>query len=624
MILATIYSSRLASRCIRILVLQPGPDTDPIQIGLQEVSIDDSPTFEALSYVWGDPSQRREVDCSGQPVSITENLNDALRHFRRPDRALLIWADALCINQDDMDERAEQVKLMREIYSRADKVVVWLGLDDEGRAPRAISLIETIHQACDDHALAKNIELLSMAHFTPATEALEGLAGVSIENIFAVGVRLGKPDPEPEDWEALSWLLSRPWFTRVWCVQEIVLACSSRVYVGSVSLNWVKLGVTAAWLREHHLANDYDVSPEIEGMPFDNAHAMFDTSDIRESTFLEILIAFRDHHATNLRDKVYGLLGLMRPENLELFPSVDYRKSVAEVYADVVITAVRDSASLASLCYVQHGVEYNRIDIPSWVPRWDVSGDISTILDSRSLTAWKEGDKHGLPGLKDFTASLDGKLSVPGVRFDTIGWISRTLDVQDFRERSTGTAVSPHPMIDLWNLASSNKSYPGSQFEDSLMSVLMMALTLTAGVTDGYERVDQLESSDDREQFHADYLTYTQNLLEVSGLESPTFEPLNIALSDGNASRFRIAASRACDQRRVIKTAEGFYGLAPACAREGDVVVMLYGGPVPFVLREIDDGWWLLGDCFIDPLMPETADDKIRARFGEEEVFVLV
>ncbi|KAL0765147.1 hypothetical protein CaCOL14_012406 [Colletotrichum acutatum] len=523
-----------------------------------------------------------------------------------------------------MDERADQVQLMREIYSRAERVVVWLGLDNEGQALRAMSLIETIYQACEDHALAKNIDLLSMAHFTPATQALEGLAGVSIANIAAVGMRLGKSESKAEDWEALGWLLSRPWFTRVWCVQEIVLARSSRVYVGSRSLDWVKLGVTAAWLSEQHLANDYDVPAEIEGLPFDNAHSMFDTSDIPESTFLEILIAFRDHHATNLRDKVYGLLGLMRPENLELFPSVDYRKSVAEVYADVVITAVTDSKSLASLCYVQHGVEYNRTDVPSWVPRWDVSGDVSTILDSRSLTAWKEGDKHGLPELTDFDPSSDGKLSVAGVRFDTIAWTTRALDVQDFKERFTGSAVSPHPMLDLWNRASSNMSYPGSQFEDSLMAVLMMALTLTAGVTVGYERVEELESSDDREQFHSDYLAYVHNLLEVSDLESSTFEPLNIALSDGDASRFRVAASRACDQRRVFETTKGFYGLAPACAREGDVVVMLYGGPIPFVLREVDNGWWLLGDCFIDPLMPEAADDMIRAKFGEEEVFVLV
>lgn len=523
-----------------------------------------------------------------------------------------------------MDERADQVQLMREIYSRAERVVVWLGLDNEGRAPRAMSLIKTIHQACEDHALAKNIDLLSMAHFTPATQALEGLAGLSIEDIAVVGARLGNPKSKAEDWEALGWLLSRPWFTRVWCVQEIVLARSSRVYVGSESLDWVKLGVTAAWLSEQHLANDYDVPAEIEGMPFDNAHAMFDTSDVPEFTFLEILIAFRDHQATNLRDKVYGLLGLMRAEDLEFFPPVDYRKSVAEVYADVVITAVKGSNSLASLCYVQHGIEYNQTDVPSWVPRWDVSGDVSTILDSRSLTAWNEGDKHGLPDLTNFAPSSEGKLSLSGVRFDTITWITRALDVQDFKEISTGSVASPHPMLDLWNRASSNMWYPGSQFKDSLMAVLMVALTLTAGVTDGYERVEELESSDDREQFHADYLTYIHNLLEISGLESPTFEPLNIALSDGNASRFRVAASRACDQRRVFETVEGFYGLGPACAREGDVVVMLYGGPIPFVLREVDNGWWLLGDCFIDPLMPEAADDTIRARFGEGEAFMLV
>lgn len=153
--------------------------------------------------------------------------------------------------------------------------------------------------------------------------------------------------------------------------------------------------------------------------------------------------------------------------------------------------------------------------------------------------------------------------------------------------------------------------------------ILEMALTMTTGLTDGYEFVFDLES-DERSQFYSDYLTYTRELFAKAARDPETFDPLGIALCDGDAGRFRIAASRFCDQRRIFETATGFYGLSPACAKEGDVIVLLNGGPIPLVLRKVDDGWALLGDCFVGPLMPESADEQIREKFGSEEVFLLV
>ncbi|TEA09792.1 hypothetical protein C8034_v012062 [Colletotrichum sidae] len=190
-----------------------------------------------------------------------------------------------------------------------------------------------------------------MAHFTPATRRMDGLAGVSMTDLDAVAERTQSAKPDNEAWEALRWLLSRPWFTRVWCVQEIVLARSSRVHVGAFSLDWPKLGVTAAWLSEQSLAFDYDIPLELEGLAWDNAYGMFDTSELSESSLLEVLVEFRDSNATDPRDKVYGLLGLVNAGELEGFPIVDYNKSVAEVYADVVKTSIAKTGHLGSLAY---------------------------------------------------------------------------------------------------------------------------------------------------------------------------------------------------------------------------------------------------------------------------------
>ncbi|KAF6817868.1 heterokaryon incompatibility protein [Colletotrichum musicola] len=458
-----------------------------------------------------------------------------------------------------------------------------------------------------------------MAYFTPATESEEGLAGVSLSDVAGAAGR----GPNNESWDALRWLLSRPWFTRVWCVQEIVLARSSRVHVGSRSFDWEKLGVTAAWFSEQNLASDYDVTRELQGVSWENAYGMFDTSEISELSFLEILTTFRDFDATNPRDKVYGLLGLASEEALEGFPAVDYRKSVAEVYADVVKTSVDSTRTLISMCHVKHGREYSRTEFSSWVPRWDVNEDVSNFLHSLSVDAWEEGDKHGLPLLSEFKPSQDGKVSLPGVRFDSIAWTTDVLDIGHFKEDLSTSEASTHPFLEIWNRASSNKCYalvPNTT--KSFSAVLEMALTLTAGFNDGYERVVELEQ-DEQQQFYADFLTYVRQLFDTATNQPETFDPLEVALCEGNVSRFRVAASRSCDQRRVFETAKGFYGLAPACAREGDWVVLLYGGPIPFVLRQTDEGWVLLGDCFVGPLMPESADDDIRGTFGQEETFIL-
>ncbi|KAF6812498.1 heterokaryon incompatibility protein [Colletotrichum plurivorum] len=616
--MASIYTRRLPARWIRLIVLHPGSGPDPIEFHFQETSIDDPPPFQALSYVWGDPTFCCEVHCSGNSVSITQSLFDALRHFRLPDAELTIWADAICINQADMEERGEQVQLMREIYSRAEGVVVWLGPDAEGRAARAVPLMGAIYDACQGHALSKGVELLSMAHFTPATESQDGLAGVSISDIAAAGLI-----PDEASWDALRWLLSRPWFTRVWCVQEIVLARSSRVHVGSRFFDWEKLGVTVAWFSEQNLASDYDVPRELQGVSWENAYGMFDTSEISELSFLEILTTFRDFDATNPRDKVYGLLGLAIEEALEGFPGVDYRKSVAEVYADVIKTSVASTGTLISMGHVKHKREYSRTEFPSWVPRWDVNEDVSNFLHSLSVDAWEEGDKHGLPILSEFNPSQDGEVSLSGVRFDSIAWTTDVLDIGHFKEDLTSTEASVHPFLEIWHRASSNKCYalfPNTT--NSFSAVLEMASTLTAGFNDGYERVVELQQ-DERQQFYADFLTYVRQLFDTATNQPKTFDPLEVALCVGDASRFRVAASRSCDQRRVFETAKGFYGLAPACAIEGDWVVLLHGGPIPFVLRQTDEGWVLLGDCFVGPLMPESADDDIRGTFGEEETFSL-
>ncbi|PVH77480.1 hypothetical protein DL98DRAFT_367783, partial [Cadophora sp. DSE1049] len=116
---------------IRLLRILPGAAPSIVECELRVVRLDSAPPYEALSYVWGELNLSDYVICNGQIISITRNLGIALRHLRCRGETRVVWIDALCINQDDADERSSQIKLMRQVYTRTWRVVVWLGEDPD-------------------------------------------------------------------------------------------------------------------------------------------------------------------------------------------------------------------------------------------------------------------------------------------------------------------------------------------------------------------------------------------------------------------------------------------------------------------------------------------------------------
>ena len=112
---------------IRLLHVHSGAWNDDVKCHLETVSLNDNPKFNAISYVWGDPNITLPITIDGEPLAITRNLCNALQRLRKTDETLIIYADAACINQSDVNERSQQVQLMGEIYSSAQEVFIWLG-----------------------------------------------------------------------------------------------------------------------------------------------------------------------------------------------------------------------------------------------------------------------------------------------------------------------------------------------------------------------------------------------------------------------------------------------------------------------------------------------------------------
>ncbi|KAF2799471.1 hypothetical protein K505DRAFT_230911, partial [Melanomma pulvis-pyrius CBS 109.77] len=120
--------TELGENQIRLLTLQPSRlFAASIHTVLHTTNVFSAPAYKALSYVWGDSELTAPVFVNNLPFEATTNLVAALRHIRRKRHNVVIWVDAICINQNDTKERNHQVQMMREIYMKADQVIAWLG-----------------------------------------------------------------------------------------------------------------------------------------------------------------------------------------------------------------------------------------------------------------------------------------------------------------------------------------------------------------------------------------------------------------------------------------------------------------------------------------------------------------
>jgi Heterokaryon incompatibility protein (HET) len=155
------YNQFPNSHSIPLFELHPGRFGEEIKGRLIIVDITDATPYEALSYVWGDPDNTLPITCDGKKLPITVNLSDALRKVRHVDQNRIVWADAICINQKDLQERSLQVRMMDGIYKRAKNVLAWLGPDHDGDAEGAFSLIQKFNKIYSERS-AKYSRLLEM------------------------------------------------------------------------------------------------------------------------------------------------------------------------------------------------------------------------------------------------------------------------------------------------------------------------------------------------------------------------------------------------------------------------------------------------------------------------------
>ncbi|KAI1127251.1 heterokaryon incompatibility protein-domain-containing protein [Nemania abortiva] len=457
---------------IRLLTLFNGKWNDKIRCRLYAVSLQDHPKYEALSYVWGSSADLVDIDVNGVAFPATQNLYAALRRLREQGQGAkengedgrTLWVDAICINQQDTEEKTYQVQLMGDIYSQTANGLLWLGEQPDEPLPivsseqedgtarlleMADSLLEKISAPLPHLDIARDLISRPEIKFRPGVHDFKiprtrpehwdpqfdadklALEADSLYQVNCLLTLLGlgshlrwiahlqyEPDEAPATFrtntrQALNWLGTRAWWSRIWTVQECILPRESELLYGPVRIPWRRFLTGISNFQKHRTSCCADV-PGIHDMLNDLVdtvlpclilHRYCHSEDFNPSEFADdlddpshvtslfrpesLLWTFRHRQATDPRDKIYGILSLLRghsastrqPAKTLILPDYSPEMGSEKVFTRAAFNIMLFSASLDIIC--QPGYVFRNSDsrLPSWVPDFSQSITFAGSLD---------------------------------------------------------------------------------------------------------------------------------------------------------------------------------------------------------------------------------------------------
>lgn len=247
---------------IRLLTISI-TDDDQLQATITSVRFDreNPPIYSALSYVWGSAQLTTPLQCTGnKPLYITPTLHEALRNVATHllDQEF-IWVDQICINQQDLKERSQQVMMMKDIYQCASKTLAYLGPSTPTTA-LAIDLISRLGVTAKDKAL--DLFLLSRPDVFGRGFASTAAKAMAIRNSEELGI----PFSDITSWDAFTEFYDRHWFERIWIVQEMLLSRRGHVIVGKFSVSWDHVKSAALWYSLTAGAAPKGYKPSVRGI----------------------------------------------------------------------------------------------------------------------------------------------------------------------------------------------------------------------------------------------------------------------------------------------------------------------------------------------------------------------
>ncbi|KAI1768943.1 heterokaryon incompatibility protein-domain-containing protein [Hypoxylon sp. FL1150] len=530
----------------------PDPTVD---VALYEGFTDDpphdyKPKFEALSYVWGSMENpeslelRRDGSESGVSVSITRNLGVALRHLRNPSSSRVLWVDAVCIDQSNIPERNAQVPRMSIIYKLASRVILWLGPSGDGSS-LALTHLEGI---------ATQVVKTKSGWLLPWPGSLDfDQDGWNTWPRYPTALELAWDE---ETFAALDKILKRPWFSRLWVIQEALLGNRHTIFqCGDDKILW------------NNLRKAFDILRYMT-MPSSTLHDSVETltSTMRDVSVYQpaqLLQVASTRECSDLRDKVYGVLSIA-PPGFRARVQVDYALPVAEVYRNTFADLLDHSCRLDILLYT--GGEPGK-RLPSWLPDWSRERE-NEIRTTRGAS----GCSRASVQFEDPSVMI-----VAGVR------VSKILQIEKLAAVEPITTAKSIRRLWLQVVTDANRE----QMLDNFVSCLTYGMDKNTSPELWYPTLEQWKKE------------FVDAIFGDEVTEEETSLPERIA-ADSFLSKQVLTKSLAVMQ-------DGFVGLAHPTSQKGDIVVNVLGCDTPLLFREtpnsVDHDFEVVGGAFVPGTM---------------------
>ena len=556
----------LADGYIRLVELFSDTFDAPLQCRIFPCHLKDAPLvpYEALSYVWGPQEPLHDLLCGDvkpRLLRVGPNLRDALLHLRFHPKIntnpRVLWVDRICINQDDIEERASQVQLMHAIYRRCRQALVWLGMDDLNTED-AFECARFIHK----NGFGEETPLESLALFKSPAVSLAGLRHHLI---------------------VLAKLTQRPWFERAWTFQEVILPSTVLLVCGKSSMALECL--EASWSPAFYQAIASFVG---------QATLIFATRKI-EDTFLEEggrlppddlerLLSFRrEAKMSDPRDYIFSLLGLFSPSvSRSLSPS--YSTSVKDLFTAVAKHIIRASGELRILCSVESPKHVDGEAFPSWVPDWRASSEsLRNVLHDRNPRSPYRATRESV---LDYDPSTNGdRLHLYGI---PIGAVDQSGRYNEFH------SISDFNLGDIYD--HTNQPITAALRQAQMLDFDYIYERIGVKHPDRRSLADffdiPMKSRIRRRKCKHCPIAHTMPIIPLANAKE--VPGLGCVLQDWG---IRIRS------RAFFTTGSRYLGFGPNCTTAGDQIFLLIGSDVPFILRPAGDEFELVGACYVHGIM---------------------